>query len=261
MTVRERATATLNPWLHTFTPGAGTALQIFCFPYAGGSAMVYRDWARGLPAGCKVTAIQLPGRGPRMREPPATLLPQIIEELAPALLPHLDAPFVFFGHSMGAIISFELARRLRRAGVRGPRKLFVSGAVAPQLRSTRKPLHALPHEELIEELKRLNGTPREVLEHPELLELMLPLLRADFSVCDTYEYVEGAPLDCPITVFGGLDDTSATRAGLEGWREQTTASCTLRVLPGDHFFLHSQQTLLLRLLASELHQLTAGPGG
>lgn len=258
MTAREgAAAATPNPWLYTINPGAGAALQLLCFPYAGGGAMIYRDWARGLPAGCKVTAVQLPGRGPRIREVPVTALPQLIEELAPAVLPHLKAPFVFFGHSMGAVISFELARRLRREGARGPLKLFVSGAPAPQSFGTREPLHALPHEELVEELKRLNGTPREVLEHPELLELMLPLLRADFSICDTYEYEDGAPLDCPITVFGGLDDTSVTREGLEGWREQTSAAFTLRMLPGDHFFLHSAQAGLLAIVARQL----ANPGG
>ena len=158
---------------------------------------------------------------------------------------------------MGAIIAFELARLLRREGRAQPLHMFVSGRTAPQLNRSHTPIYDLPKPELLEELKRLNGTPREVLEHPELMDLMLPILRADFSVCDTYEYTREPPLDCSLTAFGGLQDAGVPRRNLEGWREQTSASFTLRMLPGDHFFLHSDESLLLRLLASELHRLTS----
>ena len=259
MTVPKTAAATPpDGWLYSFKPAPKAGLRMFCFPYAGGNAMVFRDWAEKLPPGVEVSAVQLPGRGNRMQEPPVTRLPELVEAMAPALLPRLDKPFVFFGHSMGAILGFELARWLRREGEPGPLKLFVSGRSAPQLNRTHPPIHDLPQPELVAELKRLNGTPDEVLEHPELMELMLPLLRADFSLCDTYEYAEAAPLDCPITVFGGLEDAGIPRGNLEAWREQTAASFTLRMLPGDHFFLHSKNALLLRLLAAELQQLAEG---
>jgi medium-chain acyl-[acyl-carrier-protein] hydrolase len=256
--LKTTAAASPDRWLYCFRPAPKAGLRMFCFPYAGGNAMVFRDWAAKLPPGVEVSAVQLPGRGNRMQEPPMTRLAELVEAMAPALLPHLDQPFVFFGHSMGATLSFELARWLRRERGPSPLKLFVSGRSAPQLNKTHPPIHDLPQPELVEELKRLNGTPHEVLEHPELMELMLPLLRADFCVCDTYEYTEAPPLDCPITVFGGLEDTGIPRRNLEAWREQTTAAFTLRMLPGDHFFLHSKTSLLLQLLSAELQQLAAG---
>lgn len=247
-----------NRWLYSFKPVPKAALRMFCFPYAGGNAMIYRHWAQSLPASVEVSAVQLPGRGNRMQEPPFTQLSHLVEAMAPSLLPHLEKPFVFFGHSMGATIGFELARWLRREHGTSPLKIFVSGRTAPQLNKSHPPIHDLPQPELVNELKRLNGTPREVLEHPELMELMLPILRADFCVCDTYEYTNAPSLECPITVFGGLEDTAIPRRNLEAWREQTSASFTLRMLPGDHFFLHSNDSLLLQLLAAELQQLAGG---
>lgn len=261
MTAHKTAASGHNPWLHTFRPNPRASLRLFCFPYAGGTAMVYRDWAQELPPDCEVTAIQLPGRASRMQEPPVASLSQLVEALTTAVRACGDLPFAFFGHSMGGIISFELARRLRREGAPGPLQLFVSGRSAPQLERNYPSLYALPRAELLEELKRLNGTPREVLEHPELMELMLPILRADFSICDTYEHAEEPPLDCPITVFGGLDDSFIPRPRLEAWRVHTSAAFTLRMLPGGHFFLHSQKSLLLRLLAADLHRLAAGLQG
>jgi medium-chain acyl-[acyl-carrier-protein] hydrolase len=256
--LKTTATTEPNRWLYSFKPVPKATLRMFCFPYAGGNAMIYRDWAQKLPPSVEVSAVQLPGRGNRMQEPPFTQLSQLVEAMAPAFLPHLEKPFVFFGHSMGATIGFELARWLRREHGPTPLKIFVSGRTAPQLNKTHPPIHDIPRPELVNELKRLNGTSREVLEHPELMELMLPILRADFCVCDTYEYTESPPLDCPITVFGGLEDTAIPRQNLEAWREQTSASFTLRMLPGDHFFLHSKDSLLLQLLAAELQQLAGG---
>ena len=241
-----------NPWLYYFKPNPKASVRLFCFPYAGGTALVYRTWAQKFPASVEVVAIQLPGRATRMQEPSISKLTDLVEPIASALAPFVDKPFAFFGHSMGGLISFEVARFFRRQGRALPRHMFVSGRSAPQLNSDHPPLYNLPKEELLAELQQLEGTPREVLEHPELMDLMLPTLRADFSVCDTYEYTEEAPLACPITAFGGLQDSDVSRGRVEAWREQTSATFTLRMFPGNHFFIHSNETLLLNLLANQL---------
>lgn len=241
-----------NPWLYYFEPRPKASVRLFCFPYAGGSALVYRTWAQKFPASVEVVAIQLPGRSTRIREPPISKLTELVEPIASALAPFLDKPFAFFGHSMGALICFELTRFFRRQGQALPWHMFVSGRSAPQLNSEDTPLYNLPKDELLAELQQLEGTPREILEHPELMDLMLPLLRSDFSICDTYEYTEEEPLSCPITAFGGLQDSDISRRKIEAWREQTSAMFTLRMLQGNHFFIHSNETLLLNLLATQL---------
>jgi medium-chain acyl-[acyl-carrier-protein] hydrolase len=246
---------TQNPWIVTQKPNARAALRLFCFPYAGGSAVIYRDWAELLPPFVEVCAVQLPGRGARMREAAISDLSQLVESADAALRPHFDKPFAFFGHSMGAVIGFELARRLLREGGPLPRHLSVSGRSAPQFIDTGKKLYALPDDELIEELRGLNGTPPELLAHPELMELMLPLLRADFAVCQKYTHSPEPKLPVPITAFGGLQDTNVPREELEGWREQTTAAFKARLLPGDHFFVNTMRPTLLRALTQELHAL------
>ena len=217
--------------------------------------MIFRGWQESLPASVEVCPLQLPGRERRLPEKAFTRMEPLVGEIAKVLLPYLDKPFAFFGHSMGGIISFELTRRLRREHGLQPEQLFVSGRRAPQIPSTKPITYDLPEEELIEELRRLNGTPKEVLEHPELLGLLLPVLRADFELIQTYQYTAEPPLDCPISAFGGLEDVDVGRELLEGWREQTTASFALRILPGDHFFLHSSKGTLLRILSQEISQV------
>jgi medium-chain acyl-[acyl-carrier-protein] hydrolase len=159
---------------------------------------------------------------------------------------------------MGAIISFELARHLRREHGCDPLHLFVSGRQAPQIPDMQPRIYDLPEAEFLVELRRLNGTPAEILEHPELIQLVLPLLRSDFELVQTYTYSDDYPLNCPITVFGGLQDKEVSREQLEAWRKQTTGSLSLQTLPGDHFFLHTAQPLLLRMLALQLSRLASG---
>lgn len=161
-------------------------------------------------------------------------------------------PFAFFGHTTGALIGFELARRLRRLGAKSPECLFGAACRAPRLAGGHVITHDLPEPEFVEELRRLGGTPAEVLENDELLRLMLPLLRADFSVTQTYNHTEGPPLDCPLTVFGGLRDKEVSRESLALWGEYMTARFSLHMLPGDHFFLHSSRGALLEIVAREL---------
>lgn len=242
-----------SQWFANSKPNPRAQIRLFCFPYAGGGSQIFRAWPSGLPQTVEVLAAQLPGRGNRLNEPPLTDLRKMIEAISAGILTYLDRPFAFFGHSMGALIAFELARLLRRERAVQPVRLFISGRRAPQCPSTELILHDLPEAEFKEQLRRLNGTPQEVLEHPELMELMTPLLRADFSMVETYQYLHDAPLDCPINAFGGLQDVDVDRASLEAWRDQTTSTFKLHMMPGDHFFLHSTQSLLLRVIAHELH--------
>jgi medium-chain acyl-[acyl-carrier-protein] hydrolase len=247
-----------TPWFPTRRSNGETRLRLFCFPYAGGGALVYRDWAAKLPAGVEVCPAQLPGRGSRRQEPCYTSLRQIVEALAQVVPPLLDRPFAFFGHSMGALIAFELARELRRAGGAAPVQLFVSGRSGPQVPKRGAVTYDLPERAFIERLRHLNGTPREVLEEPEMMRLMIPLLRADFEVSQTYEYTPEPALACPITAFGGADDTQVGREDLAAWREQTSAGFSVRMLPGDHFFLNTERTALLQTIAEELRRRLSG---
>lgn len=245
----------ITPWLSCARPNKNANWRVFCFPYAGGGDHVYRNWVDQLPDTVEMYSVQLPGRGSRLLEKPFTSLVELSKSLAVAIPSYFDRPFIFFGHSMGAMVSFELARQLRRGGLE-PMHIFASGCHAPQIPDSNV-LHDLPESELIKELHRLNGTPKEVLENSELLSIILPALRADCMMTETYVYRSEPPLNCPITVFGGLGDPLVKREELEAWREQTSSSFSLRMLQGDHFFLHSSQPVLLSILSKELHQLAA----
>jgi medium-chain acyl-[acyl-carrier-protein] hydrolase len=190
-----------------------------------------------------------------MKETPCRQLKPLVAAIAEGISHAWDKPFAFFGHSMGALISFELARYLRRERMPQPVHLFVSGRRASQLPDADPPFHDMPEPEFIEELRRLNGTPDEILEHPEMIQLVVPLLRADFSVCQTYVYAPEPPLDCPITAYGGVTDPETSDDRLQAWREQTTASFRARVFPGDHFFLNTEQEQLLRVFSQDLMKI------
>jgi medium-chain acyl-[acyl-carrier-protein] hydrolase len=234
--------------------------RLFCFPYAGGAASIYRDWGNKLPSSIEVHPVQLSGHGNRLREPLFKRVQPLAESTAQELMPYLEGPFAFFGHSMGAIISFELAHLLRRENKPGPSHLFLSGRPCAHLTQKEAPTYDLPEPEFIEELRRMEGTPNEVLEHPELMAMLSPILRADLEICQTYECEPRPPLDCPITVFGGLQDKDVSREQLEGWREYTTSSLTVRMFPGNHFYLHNSAPSLLRMIAQDLRYMPGGNG-
>lgn len=230
-------------------------LRLFCLPYAGGGAAAYRRWQSVAPDRCQVLALELPGRGIRLREAPYLRLAPLIRALTEALVraDALDRPYALFGHSMGGLLAFELARALRRHPVRQPTHLFVSAAPAPDLPLARPPLHHAVEEELLARLGDLNGTPRELLDNEELMSVLLPVLRADFSVVETYRYRPEPPLGSPLTVFGGRADPIVPLTALPGWRRQTTAGSRLRLFPGDHFYLHSVTTELMAEIVRDLN--------
>lgn len=245
-----------NRWIQQPKPNTHAALRLFCFPFAGGSAQSYRAWPEGLPSAVEVCPIQLPGRETRMRETPFNNVEPMLDELMPALHPYLDKPFVLFGHSMGAIIAFEVARKLHRAQLSLPECIIVSGRVAPHIPIPRPPIHSLPQAEFVDALKALNGTPKEVIENGALMELITPLLRADLAVHENYTYREEPPLPCDIVALGGLQDAEANRDAIEAWRRHTSGKFVRRMFPGDHFFIVNSQALFLRVLAQELYPIT-----
>jgi medium-chain acyl-[acyl-carrier-protein] hydrolase len=248
-------TANANRWIVQHRPNPHCSLRLFCFPFAGGGAQTFRTWHESLPPSVEVCVVQPPGRETRMRETPFSSVFPMVEALAPAIIPFLDKPFVFFGHSMGAILAFELARQLRREKRPLPECLIVSARVAPQVPIPRAPIHNLPQAEFIAGLKALNGTPKEVLEDESLMGLITPLLKADLAVHEAYAYQAELPLACDIFAFGGLQDAEAGREAVLAWREQTARKFLVRMVPGDHFFINSAQALFLRMLSSELYQI------
>jgi medium-chain acyl-[acyl-carrier-protein] hydrolase len=231
------------------------AVRLFCFPYAGGGAYVFRPWARILNASVEICPVQLPGREARMKEPFARDLRALVLEIAGEIQHYLDKPFAFFGHSMGAIMAFELARCLRGRLRIEPLQLFVSGRRAPQLPRREQPIFNLPEHELITELRRLNGTPEEVLRDRGLLEMMLPLVRADLEMVECYQYAPGLPLSCPVAAFGGLEDEEVLRDDLAGWSAHTTSQFSLHMFPGGHFFIKTAESLLLEQLSTYVEDL------
>ena len=242
----------LDSWIAGRKPNPQARLRLFCFPYAGGAASVFRTWSDGLPTDVELCPVQFPGRGTRLMEPPISQLSLLVEALAEALGPLLDKPFALFGHSLGSLVSFELARQLRAKYRARPIRLFVSAGPAPQIPHRGLPIHDLPEREFAAELLRLNGTPGELLNHHEFMDVVLPSLRADFALYESYRYYPGPPLNCPISTFGGLSDQKVSHNDLEAWRDQTSVSFSIRMFPGDHFFLKTTQALLLRTLSQEL---------
>lgn len=214
--------------------------------------MLFRSWQNHMPPEVEVCAIELPGRGARLREPSFTRIAELVPALAEALRPFLDKPFAIFGYSLGAVIGFDLVRILRQTSGAKTVHLFVAGRRAPQIPRDRPPRYNLPDAEFIEELRKLNGTPEEILEHPELTQLMLPIVRADFELDETYNYRQEPPLDVPLSAYGGIDDPDVSRERLEAWCQQTTTSFELRMFPGDHFFIHTSPALLLEAINQRL---------
>jgi medium-chain acyl-[acyl-carrier-protein] hydrolase len=232
--------------------------RLFCFPHAGGGAAKFYSWSHDIPAEIELLPVKLPGREERFREPAVDSLPALVERLAEVLPARCDLPFAFLGHSMGALIAFELARRLHRMGKAGPVCLFVAACPAPQAASFSEAIHTLPDAELLRALRtRYGGIPDAVAAHAELMQLMLPVLRADFKAVETYAYRPEPPLACGIVAMAGDEDAEVGVAEVSAWREQTNGGFSLHILRGNHFFLHEARQSTAQLVSRHLQALLA----
>ena len=241
-----------NNWINCPVPNPTARMRLFCLPFAGSGASIFRTWGRELPQMIELCPIQLPGRENRLGEPPYTDMESLAECLVREMLPYVQIPFALFGHSMGALLAFELVRTLRRHHCPMPLVLFLSAHRAAHLPLRRKHLHGLADPEFIQAVRSLGGTPEEVFKHDDLLKVMLTALRADFTLCDLYKFIPETPINCPLILFAGLQDTEVSREEVEAWSEHTTQTARLHIFPGDHFFLRSDRDLLLRVIASTL---------
>ena len=257
MTALERQST--SAWLigHGVKDAARVRMRMFCFHYAGATASIFRSWQGAVPEGVELVAVQLPGREYRLAEPLLTDMGQIATAFADILPPLLDKPFVFFGHSMGALLGFDVIRILRARGLRQPELLIASGRNAPQFKWRDAGIQVLPDDEFIAAVRDYNGTPEALLAEESLRELWLPRLRADLTVSGMYQYVEQRPLECPIVVMFGAEDGLVSDVGLEGWLTQTTGDVRFFRYPGNHFFLHSAERLVLAKVRAELEDQLA----
>ena len=239
----------INPWFPTRQPNPNARLRVFCFPFAGGGASVYNGWGAALPSGVEVVAVQLPGRERRIMEKPFRKIPALLDALEPVLAPLLDKPFIFFGYSMGTRIALALAQRWQARGAPLPLGMVMAAAGAPH--RERDSREELDDPAFIELLRKYEGTPAEVFAHKELLDMVLPVLRADFSIADAV--LPALPVRCPISAFGSHEDPHVRLEELELWRElTTTGDFRSRHFPGSHFFLRTAREQLLAALREDI---------
>lgn len=234
------------------SPATGTCLvrrdrradarwRLVCLPYAGGSAAIYHDWQAHVPADVEVIAVELPGHGRRFPEPPLWELSQIIDHVTPALAETADRPYVIFGHSMGALLAYELALAMKARYRRSPLMVVTSASRGPTVPLDRRPLHALPQAEFFAELRRFGGIPGEVLAHGEALRLFEPALRADFAIVDRYRRESAPPLERPLLVLGAVDDSHVSQRDLQAWSSVGGRPLAFLQFEGGHFFLHDKK--------------------
>lgn len=229
------------------SPGArAPRRRLICLPFAGGGVAAFRSWTRHLPDDVEVLVVQLPGRESRLREAPFDDIPEIVDALRPLVTEASDLPYALFGHSMGALIAFELALSLEAGGGRGPAHLFVSARRPPDEPELDPPVHGLPDDAFVDELqRRYRAIPDAVRQEPELLALLLPGLRADIRAIERYAPSSPRKVRCPVHVFGGVQDSYPRPAQLPGWQRVAEQGVRVRLFPGNHFYLAEQQAALL----------------
>ncbi|MDY6934985.1 MAG: thioesterase domain-containing protein [Spirochaetota bacterium] len=242
-----------HPWKRLSLKSNEENIDMFCFPYSGGTAQVFLPFARSLPVSMGLYALEMPGRGRRFRENLPDSISSVVDEAIHGLIPLLDTKeYVLFGHSLGSLIAFETARVLKGKGSHMPMHIFVSGARSPQTPMRDELIHYLPDDDFVNKLKKIGGTPQEVLQNKEMLELLIPMLRNDFRMYEVYKYEEDEPLGCPITAIGGLQDKRVTSDDVEGWSVHTSVSFTKHMLNGDHFIIHTHLKDIIDIIINTL---------
>lgn len=241
-------------WLSRFRPIAQPRLRLVCFAHAGGGPGAFRSWPDDLPGDVEVYGVRYPGRQDRLADAPIDRMEPLVTAIAEALEPLLDRPVALFGHSMGAWVAYEVALHLSEHRAVDVETLIVSGLVAPH---RREPDPKRDDEELIREVIRLGGCDAELFEHPELRELVLPAIRADFELGRAYLPARRRQLNCPVLACSGTQDTEASDEGVQAWAELTTGRFVRRSFDGAHFYLVDEQTAVLRELSAWL----SGTGG
>ncbi|GAA3362882.1 thioesterase II family protein [Saccharopolyspora gregorii] len=244
------STADTAKWIRRFQPAPEATARLVCFPHAGGAASYYFSVAKRLAPAIEVLAVQYPGRQDRRTEPCADSVQELAEQVLDQLRPWSDQPLALFGHSMGASVAFEVARRLEESGT-PPRALFASGRTAPA-RTRNEGVHALPDDEFLDALRELDGTESAALESEELMKLALPALRADYRIAETYAYRPGPPLHCPLHVLLGVDDPKVSADEARDWAAHTTGAFRFHPFPGGHFYLNAESDGVLRLVREHL---------
>jgi medium-chain acyl-[acyl-carrier-protein] hydrolase len=245
-----------SKWLLPISPSRGI-IRLFCLPYAGSHAAVFNMWRTKLPSEIEAYAVQLPGRGARSKEGLHTNLIKLVEDIVDALQDDFDVPFALFGHSMGAQIAFEMARMLRQRGMRQPLHLFVAGAAAPQWPRLEPVMYNATDSKLIAYLRTMQGTPSEVFDNEEMLQVVLPIIRADFEMLDTYVYNQEPALDLPISAFGGSEDSVVPVESLLAWSDHTTHTFVATLFDGGHFFVRTTQQPVIQALSDQLIRTAA----
>lgn len=242
-------------WLVTPAPNAHARRRLICFAYAGGGPTLFRGWAREF-ASTELVAVQLPGRESRFHQPPLEDFLEILSNVCRDISAYcLDKPYVLFGYSLGSILAFETARALRAAALRQPRALLVAARRAPQLPLRDPPTHLLDDARFVERLRSLQGTPPQLFEDPQLLELLLPMLRADFKLHETYRLAPGEAFDYPLFAFGGTTDSAVHLPELLAWRVHTRSAFAARTFTAGHFFIHTHRRELLAEITAALDQV------
>jgi surfactin synthase thioesterase subunit len=225
--------------------------RLFCLPFAGGGPATYRLWHKTLPSDVQVVAVLLPGRGPSSGEHPPDSVEKLVQTLLPAIEAADDLPYAFFGHSMGALLAFELTVALESSGASRPDHLFVSSRRAPDEVHRGEMIHALPDSQFLNELDRhFGGVPDMIRNEPDLLKLLLPGLRADVRAFETYRPLTTSKVGCPVHVYGGADDVRPRPVHLDGWQRVADQQVSIRLFPGDHFYLNQQREALTADIAA-----------
>ena len=241
-----------SAWLQRLTrDSVAGSMRLFCFPYAGGSASVFRDWNAYLPKNIDAFAIQPPGRETRFAEPPVSDFREYVKQSVQAILPFTDRPFAIFGHSLGAAAAFETARLLEKHGV-ATRLLIVSGRQSPGSPPRNAPIAHLPDADFLKAVASYNGTPAEVLDNQDLMEILLPMMRADFSLAENYRYTPDLKLSCPIIALASRQDQWLDAETIARWSGMTAGPFESKWFEGDHFYLNQYTRELVELVGERL---------